>query len=243
MCAAQDASGPRASYSFAQGAASSAWLPLGLCADGLPSSRELSAVLWSVAAGRHCPQWMGLWLSILLQCGQTRVLGQQNSFEDLNQRDLDSTVSPGQTAPQLGSAGEQSHWFGLLLGHCRYELDLPCSVCRLLQAHLLLFCHSHSQSLGPADSPEIPMGETTVRVSKKWPRMLGEEYCSPWVLSVHCRSQRLSWPSVVLGEEQQCRERVASSLGLLVQSVLVCEVQGFFSLTLCSKILSVGSCS
>ena len=61
-----------------------------------------------------------------------------------------------------------------------------------------------------------------------------------WVLFVYCRSQRLSWPSVVLGEEQQCRERVASSLALLVQSVLVCEVQGFFSLTLCSKILSEG---
>ena len=147
---------PRALYRFAQGAASSAWLSLGLSADGLPSSQELSAVLWSVAAGRHCPQWIGLWLSILLQCGQTRVLGQQNSFEDLNQRDLDSTVSPGQTAPQLGSAGEQSHWFGLLLGHCRYELDLPCSVCWLLQAHLLLFCHSHIPSLWALQIPLKP---------------------------------------------------------------------------------------
>ena len=100
---------------------------------------------------------MGLWLSTLLQCGQTRLQGQQNSFKNLNQRALDSTVSPGQTAPQLGSAGEQSHWFGLLLGHCRYELDLPCSMCWPSSS---LLSQSHSQYLGPADSPEIPTGET-----------------------------------------------------------------------------------
>lgn len=43
----------------------------------------------------------GVWLSTLPQCGQTRLQGQQNSFEDLNQRDLDSTVSPVRLHPSL----------------------------------------------------------------------------------------------------------------------------------------------
>lgn len=52
----------------------------------------------------------GVWLSTLLSTlpqhlasapWQTRLQGQQNSFEDLNQRDLDSTVSPVRLHPSL----------------------------------------------------------------------------------------------------------------------------------------------
>lgn len=49
--------------------------------------------------------------------------GRQNSLsEDPNEADLHPTEFPGQRHPQIGSADEQSHWLGWLLGHCRCEL-------------------------------------------------------------------------------------------------------------------------
>ena len=146
---------------------------LGLTASWLerwwaPSSRESSPVLWSVGAGRHCPQWVG--------CGSAPCLNVGKPGSRVNKTHLRIWIREIWT-PLCPRSGCTPAWF------CRWTKPLVCITAWALQVwtqsamlHGLtvaspssLLSQSHSQYLGSADSPEIPMRETRVRFPRSDP--------------------------------------------------------------------------
>lgn len=75
--------------------------------------------------------------------------------------------------PQLSSADEQSHWLGLVLGRCRYELSLPRFMHWLLQALPPFSLIGQFQWLRLTDSPAIPVVQNQSRGSHKITPVLG----------------------------------------------------------------------
>ena len=113
---------------------------------------------------------------------------------------------------QLHSADEQSCWLGLLLGHCRYELSLPRSVCWLLQTPP----HFSVSVRFPVQSPWY---EIRVQAPVKWPTMLCGGWLSSQVLFPLEEPRALGRPlHMVLGWPGggQCSQCVATSLTFLM---------------------------
>ena len=115
---------------------SSAHSPLGSSVIGLHCFQELSLALLVRWGQKTLFTEVGLWFTSLFGHGQTRLYWLywgKTPHLDSNQADLHPTKFPGNSSPQPGSADEQSLWLGLLLGHFRYKLCLPRSMCWLLQ--------------------------------------------------------------------------------------------------------------
>ena len=92
----------------------------------------------------------------------------------------------------VGFAGEQNHYLGLLIGHCRYEFGLPRSMYWLLQDPPSFSIKVRFPVVEPPRflcSPQC----CTVRavIPSKWPTMRGELVVHPQVLFSHWKNWRL----------------------------------------------------
>ena len=163
-------------------------------------------------------------------CGQTRLSELQNSsFEDPNQADLHPAEFPCQSGPRFGSADEQSHWLGLPLWHCRYELNLPRFMCWSLQAPPFF---SVTVRFSVVEPYRFPCNLHCMRSKEGLPQSdpsAEKACCFSWVLFSCWRNWRprgdlFTWCCTILGEGQ-CGQHVVSSLILLMQSILVSEVK------------------
>lgn len=128
-----------------------------------------------------------------------------------------STEFSGQSAPELSFAEGQSCLLRLQLGHWRCELELPRSLCQLLQAAP----HSQSdfQRLSSADSLQFLWCEIRVRVITQQPTILGGgDDCFPCVLFSPWRNW--GWGDLFLCctllKKEQWGQHVATSLTLLM---------------------------
>lgn len=139
----------------------------------------------------------------------------------------------------LGSADQQSHWLGLLLGHYRYALSLPRPVCYCCKPLPSSWSQSDSQWLNSANSAAIPWGE--IRLGRSgYPSGLS----SHWR---HWSSEETSPPGSVLAlggsnaVVMSCFSYPSNegSLGLLGAGRYL-EAKRLLP---CSSILSVESCS
>lgn len=148
---------------------------------------------------------------------------------------LSSPVS----VPQLDSADEQRHWLGLLLGHRRYELRLPRSWAGSCKANPFSITVRFSV-LGPTHSIAIRVVRDQSRGSMKWPTMLREAGCPPWVLSLW-RNQRLCVVLYCPGEMQlmcSCSSYPSNPVCLGLWGI-----RGVSAAPLCSRIPLVLSCT
>lgn len=120
---------------------------------GGTASRSYLQFSWADGAGKSL-QGVGLRLNSLPGCGQTGSKVGRTPWPRIQIRQICTQPrSMLRVWSCFGSADDQSHWLGLLFGHCRYELSQRRSICWLLQDPPPSSLQADSQSLSPADSP------------------------------------------------------------------------------------------
>lgn len=228
------------------------FLPLGSSTAGPHSSRSCCQPLWSGGAGRHSVRWVALWLTTLSGCGQIGLSIEKTSILRIQIR---------QICTLLSSLFRMCLWLGPADGITTWSLQVGEITTWSLQVgiwsakiHVLVVApfspslsQSDSQCLSPADCPTVHMRCDQSRGSWKVTHSTGGSSCPPgfsfltggtWgsgETSLH--GAALAWGR---GMWSVCRYFSYPSNVLCLG---LWGTVGSFSLTLCSRILSVVSSS